>query len=158
MNIITDNFVLMTAIIGWFAAQSLKIIIDVILNKKFNPERLMGAGGMPSSHSATVTALTTAIALKEGVSSSLFALSFMFAFIVMYDATGVRRETGKQSMLLNKILSENIFELHGEEFDKKLREYIGHTPLQVVCGAILGLIIAIILWKIYNVYFFNKFL
>ena len=105
MNIITDNFVLMTAIIGWFAAQSLKIIIDVILNKKFNPERLMGAGGMPSSHSATVTALTTAIALKEGVSSSLFALSFLFAFIVMYDATGVRRETGKQSMLLNKILT-----------------------------------------------------
>ena len=77
MNIITDNFVLMTAIIGWFAAQSLKIIIDVILNKKFNPERLMGAGGMPSSHSATVTALTTAIALKFAHSIPLAVRAFV---------------------------------------------------------------------------------
>ena len=90
-----------------------------------------------------MTSLVVAVALQEGFKSSLFALAFFFAFIVMYDATGVRRETGKQSQILNKILSENIFELEGEEFDKKLREFIGHTPLQVVCGSVLGIITTI---------------
>lgn len=140
---ILENFVFIAGCTGWCSAQLLKVLIDIALNKKFNPERIMGAGGMPSSHSSTVTSLVVAVALQEGFKSPLFALAFFFAFIVMYDATGVRRETGKQSQILNKILSENIFELEGEEFDKKLREFIGHTPLQVVCGSVLGVITTI---------------
>ncbi|WP_077609419.1 divergent PAP2 family protein [Clostridium sp. Marseille-P2415] len=136
------NQVLVTAVAGWIVAQVLKTIIDLALNRNFNPERLVGSGGMPSSHSSTVCALTTAAVYRYGVGSFEFAISFILSMVVMYDAMGVRRETGKQAKLLNSILLENPLKLNGEILQEKLKEYVGHTPLQVVAGAILGILLA----------------
>ena len=142
-----ENQVLISSVIGWTVAQVLKTIIDCALNKSFNAERLTGSGGMPSSHSATVCALTMSAALCYGLGSFEFAVSFVVAMVVMYDAVGVRRETGKQAKLLNWMMTENPFklklnELNAEIVQETLKEYVGHTPLQVVAGAILGIIIA----------------
>lgn len=139
-----SNKVLLSAILGWVTAQVLKTIINTLLTKEFNPERLVGSGGMPSSHSATVTSLTTASAIIYGFSSFEFAVSFVLTTIVLYDAMGVRRETGRQSKLLN--LMVRTFNHEKKTLPEELlREYIGHTPLQVLAGSILGIIIAIIL-------------
>ena len=124
------NQVLVSAVVGWTVAQVLKTLIDFALNKSFNAERLVGSGGMPSSHSATVCGLTTAAALK-------------------YDAVGVRQETGKQARLLNSILLENPLKLSSEVLQQKLKEYVGHTPIQVVAGAILGIVLALVINNCY---------
>ena len=137
------NQVLMSAVAGWTLAHVLKTAIDWILNKNFNMERLVGSGGMPSSHSATVCGLTVAAGLRYGVGSFEFAVSFILGMIVMYDAMGVRRETGKQAKLLNSILLENPLKLSGEVLQERLKEYVGHTPLQVFAGAILGIGLAV---------------
>ena len=137
-----DNYMLVTAISSWFLAQVLKTMIDAYFNKSINWERMTGSGGMPSSHSAFVVSMTTAAAIEHGVSSSIFAICFVLASVVMYDATGVRRETGKQAVLLNKMLEDNPFNWKPEEFEMKLKEYVGHTPLQVLMGALLGILVA----------------
>lgn len=142
MNIweeILGNQVLVCSVLGWTVAQVLKTIIDVCLNHSFNPERLVGSGGMPSSHAATVCALTTASGMKYGPGSFEFAISFVVAMVVMYDAMGVRRETGKQAKLLNSLFFENILNLDGVVLQEKLKEYVGHTPVQVFAGALLGI-------------------
>ena len=144
-NELLGNQVLISAVLGWTVAQFLKTVIDMVLNRSFNPERIFGSGGMPSSHSATVCALTTASGMKYGVGSFEFAVSFVLAMIVMYDARGVRRETGKQAKLLNSVLFENILNRDGVFLQQKLKEYVGHTPLQVVAGAILGILIAVLI-------------
>ena len=102
-NEMLGNQILVSAVVGWTTAQVLKTLIDFALNKNFNAERLVGSGGMPSSHSATVCGLTTAAALEYGAGSFEFAISFVLSMVVMYDAIGVRRETGKQAKLLNSI-------------------------------------------------------
>ena len=112
-------------------------------------ERLVGSGGMPSSHSATVCGMTTAAALHYGVGSFEFAVCFILSMVVMYDAMGVRRETGKQAKLLNSILLENPLKLSGEVLQEKLKEYVGHTPLQVAAGAILGIALAVFMAQYY---------
>lgn len=140
----------MTAVLSWFVAQVLKTAIDAYFNKGINWERMTGSGGMPSSHSSTVVSLAVAIGVSYGVDSTLFALALIFAIVVMYDATGVRRETGKQAVILNRLLLDNPFSWTGEEFDKKLKEYVGHTPLQVLMGAILGMLIALIMGDVYG--------
>ena len=137
------NQLLVSAVLGWVVAQGLKTLIDFALNKSFNKERLVGSGGMPSSHSATVCGLTTAAIIKYGVGSFEFAISFVLSMIVMYDAIGVRRETGKQAKLLNSILMENPLKRSAEVLQERLKEYVGHTPLQVVAGALLGVFLAI---------------
>ena len=137
------NQLLVSAVLGWVVAQGLKTLIDFALNKSFSKERLVGSGGMPSSHSATVCGLTTAAVIKYGVGSFEFAISFVLSMIVMYDAIGVRRETGKQAKLLNSILMENPLKLSAEVLQERLKEYVGHTPLQVVAGALLGVFLAI---------------
>lgn len=146
---ILKNQVLVTSVAGWLVAQVLKTIIDLALNKNFNPERLVGSGGMPSSHSSTVCALTTAASYRYGVGSFEFAVSFVLSMIVMYDAMGVRRETGKQAKLLNSLLLENPLKLNAEIFQEKLKEYVGHTPLQVAAGAILGIFLALFISQYY---------
>ena len=143
------NQVLVSSVTGWVVAQLLKTIIDCMLNKSFSPERLVGFGGMPSSHSSTVCALVVSSGLCFGVSSFEFAVSFILAAIVMYDATGVRRETGKQAKLLNMIMEQDIFKLNMEQFQEKLKEFVGHTPLQVFAGAILGVILALLVNLMY---------
>ena len=145
MNIwqqILSNHTLVSACIAWLAAQVIKTLIDFRVYKSFNPERLVGSGGMPSSHSSTVCALTTSACLEYGVSSFQFSISFILAMVVMYDATGVRMETGKQAKVLNMLLKENPFEWKGEILEQKLKEFVGHTPLQVFAGALLGILIA----------------
>lgn len=138
------NEILMSAGLSWGLAQIIKTIIHLILTKKFVAERLVGSGGMPSCHSATVCALTTAVIINEGIQSPLFAIAFIQAIIVMYDAMGVRRETGIQAKVLNEITE--VIEKMGSDLsnDAKLKEFVGHTPLQVFFGALLGIIVALI--------------
>ena len=141
------NKVFLTAVLGWLTAQVLKTLIHTFFTKKFDPERLVGSGGMPSSHSATVVALSTAAYFEFGASSFEFAVSAIFAIVVMYDARGVRRETGKQAELLNDIV--RIFEDMGRSeisTHDKLKEFVGHTPLQVVMGALLRFFIALLMY------------
>ena len=139
-----DNQIFISAILGWFVAQVLKTLIHMIINKKVVAERMVGSGGMPSSHSSTVCALATAAGMKYGGGSYEFAIAIMLAIIVMFDAMGVRRETGKQGRVLNEMLE--IFTNMGNQIsaEEKLKEFVGHTPLQVLMGAILGIIIALL--------------
>ena len=148
-NEMLGNQILISSVLGWTVAQVLKTIIDCILNRSFNPERLVGSGGMPSSHSATVSALTAASGMKYGAGSFEFAVCFILSIIVMYDAMNVRMETGKQSKLLNRVFFENILELDGVILQERLKEYVGHTPVQVVAGAVLGIIIALCVGGMY---------
>lgn len=140
---LTENQVLMSSVTGWVVAQVLKTLLDVALNHSFNPERLVGSGGMPSSHSATVCALVVSSCMRYGPGSFEFAVSFVVAMVVMYDAIGVRQETGKQAKVLNSLLFENLLNLDGVVLQEKLKEYVGHTPIQVAAGAILGILIAV---------------
>lgn len=144
-----NNQVLMSAVVGWVVAQALKTIIDCGLNKSFSPERLYGSGGMPSSHSSTVCALATAAAYRYGLGSGAFAICFVLAAVVMYDAMGVRRETGKQAKLLNLLMEQDFFKFDNELFQKRLKEFVGHTPLQVAAGAVLGIFIAMWMEHLY---------
>lgn len=149
LQALINNRILTSAVIGWCVAQVLKTVIYMILNKEFVAERMVGSGGMPSSHSATVCALATSCYIECGPSSTQFALAAVFAIIVMYDAMGVRRETGKQAKLLNEMLI--VFQDMGNKFktpQEKLKEFVGHTPLQVVMGAILGVTLTIIIYLI----------
>ena len=126
-------------ILVWFGLQLFKLIYDLLKTKKFNFKRLMQAGGMPSSHSGVVVCLTTMIAKNVGINSPLFAVSLIFSFIVMYDAAGVRRAAGKQAKLLNKIVETPG--LTGLQVSEKLVEVLGHSPIQVIVGAIIGIIV-----------------
>ena len=126
----------------WFGIQLFKLIWDLATTKKFNFKRLMGAGGMPSSHSAVVAGLATLIGKYEGLNSAVFAVSLIMAFVVMYDACGVRRAAGKQAELLNKIVETPG--LTGLQVQEKLIEVLGHTPVQVFVGAFLGIIVGAI--------------
>jgi len=123
----------------WFTIQLYKVLYELIKYRKFNFKRILGAGGMPSSHSAIVCVLAVLIGRQEGFDSSIFALSVVFALVVMYDAAGVRRAAGKQAALLNKIVeTPNLSVVQVQE---KLVEVLGHTPNQVFVGAVLGIIV-----------------
>ncbi|MCR5269333.1 MAG: divergent PAP2 family protein [Lachnospiraceae bacterium] len=146
------NKVLIISVGSWMAAQIIKTIIDVIITKELNPERLVGSGGMPSCHSATVCALATSSGLVYGLGSFQFAISCIFAIVVMYDARGVRRETGNQAVLLNRLMDyfkSTAPPQYKKAFNQeKLKELIGHTPLQVLVGALLGIGMAFGLYRI----------
>ena len=139
---IFDNQVIMVTMFAWLLAQSMKLVIDKIRYKKVDFTRLVGAGGMPSSHSAFVTSLAAAIAFEHGLQSPYFALAFSFMAVVMYDAAGVRRATGKQAVVLNKIIRDLYSKEHSFK-KERLKELIGHTPVEVFAGAVLGLLVAI---------------
>ena len=126
----------------WFFIQLFKLIWDIIVTHKFNFKRILGAGGMPSSHSAVVTSVASMIGKTQGVTSPVFALSVIFAFIVMYDAAGVRRAAGKQAKLLNKLIETPG--LTNIQVQEKLVEVLGHTPTQVFVGAIIGIAVGLI--------------
>ncbi|MCI8655082.1 MAG: divergent PAP2 family protein [Clostridia bacterium] len=139
---IINNKYIYVPIILWAVVQTFKVIWELIKTKKFNFKRIMGAGGMPSSHSAIVVVLTTMIGKYEGVDTAIFALSLIFSFVVMYDAAGVRRAAGKQATLLNKIVqTPGLSTLQVQE---RLVEVLGHTPVQVFVGAIIGIIVGLI--------------
>ena len=140
-----ENQVVVVTMIAWVLAQSIKLIIDKIRYKKVDFTRIVGAGGMPSSHSAFVTALATAIALQHGLGSTEFALAFSFAGVVMYDAAGVRRAAGRQAVVLNKIV-EDLYSKEHVVKKERLKELIGHTPVEVFVGALLGFLIAVLMY------------
>ncbi len=140
-----SNRVLVAGVTGWFVAQLLKMIIHSVINRTWDWERLVGDGGMPSAHSATVSAMAATSAFVYGAGSFEFAISAMLATIVMHDAMGVRLETGRQAKIINELVA--LFEDLGKSHispEKKLKEFVGHTPLQVLCGMLLGVIVAII--------------
>ena len=140
--LISGNKILIAALLGWLIAQILKAIICLVQYKKFDIHRLTGSGGMPSSHSAFVTALATATAKYAGLDSVSFAIAAAFAIIVMYDAAGVRRAAGEQAKIINYMM-DHWEETTPDQFQKELKELLGHTPVEVIAGAILGLIIGI---------------
>ena len=133
---------LIVPIATWFCIQLFKVIWDLVTTHKFNFKRIMGAGGMPSSHSAVVMVLTTMIGKQYGIDSAMFAMSAVFSAVVMYDAAGVRRAAGKQAKMLNKIAETPG--LTGLEMQEKLVEVLGHTPIQVLVGATIGIIVGLI--------------
>lgn len=141
MNI-TDFKYLYVPILMWIGIQTFKVIYDLVKTKKFNFKRILGAGGMPSSHSAVVTSLATLVGKNEGITSPIFAVAVIFAFVVMYDAAGVRRAAGKQAKLLNKLVETPG--LSGVQVGEKLVEVLGHTPTQVIVGAAIGVIAGLI--------------
>lgn len=165
--VITGNYVINIGFIAWFAAQLIKTILAYIPSKKIIWERMVGSGGMPSSHSSLVCAIAVGIAKKLGYGSPEFAIAIALAGIVMYDAMGVRRAAGEQAKVLNKMVIDfkDMFLMIKEEFDalahgdadgqpegpsleeksKRLKEFLGHTPLEVLCGAILGIVIAVVI-------------
>ena len=147
MNNIWNNIWLWIPVITWFVVQCTKIVIELIKNKKLNLRRIVGSGGMPSSHSAFVCSLATTIGITEGVSSPLFAMAVALSAIVMYDAAGVRRAAGKQAKILNQII-----ENEGENINvhEKLIELLGHTPLEVYVGAFVGIVMAFLLAPIWR--------
>lgn len=141
---ITSNQILNIAIIAWFIAQLLKFVVILIEKKEFDFSRFVGSGGMPSSHTAIMVALVTTIARIYGFASPYFAISLVVTFVVVADATGVRRSAGKQAVVLNKMM-DNLGNNDPDFWGEKLKELIGHTPFQVFVGGILGFVIAMII-------------
>ena len=135
-----SNHILVSAVLAWAAAQIIKTVLAYRKTKELDLERLFGSGGMPSSHTAFVVAMATAAAMVEGLASSTFALSFILASIVMYDAAGVRQAAGQQARVLNRLIKQ----LRSEHIlpERELKELLGHTPLEVLAGAVLGFLIA----------------
>ena len=172
LEMFTSNYIINVGVVSWASAQIIKTLLTLFFTKKINLERLVGAGGMPSSHSALTVSIAIAIARKLGFDSPLFGLAFAFAAVVMYDAMGVRRAAGEQAKVLNKMIFEfSIFHLFGggeqedssnkmqennstqenestDEnssplIDKELKEFLGHTPFEVLGGCLLGFLVAI---------------
>ncbi|MHB1005191.1 MAG: divergent PAP2 family protein [Chloroflexota bacterium] len=141
MNELLSNRILVIPIGIWFLSQVLKVLIGVWMERRFNPQLLFTAGGMPSSHSALVASVTTTIAHETGVDSPLFGAAAVFSAIIMYDAAGVRRTVGTHARVLNLILDELLARHQLDE--ERLRELVGHTPLQVVAGALMGLTVTL---------------
>ena len=150
MDMIIDfvtNPVLFVPAGAWLVAQLLKLIINAIVNKKFDFSRLVGDGGMPSGHSATVTALATMVGLSEGFDTPVFGLAMIFAIVVMHDASGVRREAGKQAVSIiqmAEMLNEHLFDEDEQLRTDTLKVFVGHTPFQVACGSALGFALALV--------------
>jgi len=137
---ILKNQILITTLFAWIIAQSIKVGLGIIKNKRFDFRWLVGSGGMPSSHAAGASALATSIGFKVGWDSVYFALAASFAIVVMFDAQGVRRATGKQAYILNRIMDDIYWQ--GKIKEERLRELIGHTPVEVFAGMLLGIFIA----------------
>ena len=143
---ICGNRIIQTGAVAWVTSQILKTIIHLIVNKRIVWERLIGDGGMPSSHSATVTSVAVATGFTAGWGSPVFGVAVFLAIIVMHDARGVRRETGKQAVVINDMLE--LFEKMGAGNltpEQTLKEFVGHTPMQVFAGGILGFIVALVM-------------
>ncbi len=139
---LVNNKCIIVPLILWAVIQSFKVITDLVINKRFNVKRIIGAGGMPSSHSAVVCSLAALIGREYGLDSGIFAIALIMACVVMYDAAGIRRAAGKQARILNKILDTPG--LTTGEVQERLIEALGHTPVQVFVGAIVGTVVGFI--------------
>ena len=139
------NRVLWAAAAGWVAAQSIKVLRAVRQKRRFDMRWFLGTGGMPSAHSAGVSALAASVGLEQGFYSPIFAVSLMFALVTMFDAQGVRRSTGRQAVMLNKIIDEMY--AGGQVSQERVMEFLGHTPVEVFMGALLGCLIAVLVYR-----------
>ena len=148
----TDNYIINVGVVAWFSAQLLKTIFTLITTHELRLERMVGAGGMPSSHSALTSSIVVAMMQLEGPASPLFGLSLAFAAVVMYDAMGVRRASGEQAKVINRIVFEFPWQHNKDEkddsegsqpFGKELKESLGHTPFEVLGGCLLGILVAL---------------
>ena len=137
---IFQNGVFLSTLLGWVVAQSIKIIINSVKERRFNFRWVVGTGGMPSAHSSGVMALATAVGLQQGFDSTIFIASLVFAVVIAFDAQGVRRATGQQAEILNKIMDDIYWRRKIQE--SRLKELIGHTPFEVFVGSIIGIAIA----------------
>jgi hypothetical protein len=140
---VIKNKIFMTTLSAWAVAQAIKVSLGVIREKRFDFRWFVGTGGMPSSHAAGASCLATAIGFKYGFESVYFALAASFALVVMFDAQGVRRATGRQAYILNKIMDDIYWQ--GKTKESRLRELIGHTPVEVIAGCLVGIAIAYIM-------------
>ena len=143
-NILSEfakNGTLLMAVLSWMAAQIIKVIAEFRRSKKIRPVLFFSSGGMPSSHTAFVMAMAVSVGLLEGFGGTLFAVSAVVSLVVMYDAAGVRRAAGNQAAAINKLIEH--LENPDITLDKKLKELLGHSPLEVAAGALLGIIIAV---------------
>lgn len=142
-GMLTANPVIDCALLAWFLAQLIKVVLDMVLLRKLDVRRFVSSGGMPSSHSALVIACTTSIGKLYGIQGPAFALASILSAVVMYDACNVRRSAGDTARLVNQILA-HVERLTAEDFAEDLKEVMGHTPLQVLAGAVLGLCIGLL--------------
>lgn len=140
LSTLFNNQIFLSGFVAWFVAQVLKILTHYLQYNQLDLGRFVGSGGMPSSHSSLVMGISTAIGLKYGFGDDLYILALVFSLVVMYDASGVRRSVGKQAIILNRII-KNLYQ-HKKIKEAKLKEFVGHTPKEVIAGAILGIFIA----------------
>lgn len=138
------NYIFICAIIGWFAAQFIKCITYLVKNRRLTWRVITASGGMPSSHSSTACAMVAAVVKQDGVGSTAFAIAFVLAFIVMYDAAGIRRAAGEHAKVINRMATD-ISDGDENYLDGDLKELLGHTPLQVAIGALLGIVISVLI-------------
>lgn len=143
---VLDNRVLIAALLAWAVAQGLKMPIEYVRTRRWNWALLLRAGGMPSSHSSLVTALAHGVGLLVGYDSAMFALAVVVAMVVIYDATGIRRQSGLHAEVINNLVRD-MLEGHPMRHEKQLREVLGHSPLEAIVGLFLGLVVAQIIVK-----------
>lgn len=136
------NSIIIASVCAWALSQTIKVLIGLIRKRQIDLRYFVSSGGMPSAHSATVSALATAVAMVEGIDSVAFGISVILAVIVMYDAAGVRQSVGRQSIILNRIIAELRDRRPIAEMEHNLRVFIGHTPFQVIVGSAMGIILA----------------
>ena len=141
---IVHNHVLLITLTVWVLAQAAKVVVGVFQEKRFNFRWFIGTGGMPSSHAAGASALATCVGLDQGFHTTLFAVAASFAMVTMFDAQGVRRATGQQATILNRMMDDMYWK--GQIEEKRLKELVGHTPIQVLAGFIFGILCAVILY------------
>lgn len=141
----SKNYIFGTTVAAWIIAQSIKVLLGVLREKRFNFRWFVGTGGMPSSHAAGVSALSTSIGVAYGFDSALFAVTLVFTLIVLFDAQGVRFSTGKMAEVLNKMLDDIYWKKRLD--DKQLKEFLGHTPIEVFAGIALGIVVSLLLYR-----------
>lgn len=139
------NYIFGTTVAAWVIAQSIKVVLGVFREKRFNFRWFVGTGGMPSSHAAGVSALSTSIGVSYGFDSAIFAVTLVFTLIVLFDAQGVRFSTGRMAEILNKMLDDIYWKKRLD--DKQLKEFLGHTPVEVFAGIALGIIVSLLLYR-----------
>ncbi len=143
-GIIFNNKILDVTFIAWFIAQFYKVLTTIFIDKEFNLKRFIETGGMPSSHSSTVSCLTTCIGITYGTNNPIFAIAIIFSGITMYDAAGIRRAAGKQATVVNRMVEELTSRLEKKINDERLKELLGHTPIEVLVGTIVGIGVGIL--------------
>lgn len=142
---LSRNYILYSVLLAWVIAQTVKVALGIVRERRFNFSWFVGTGGMPSSHAAGVTALASSVGLYVGFDSAAFAVALLFAVVVLFDAQGVRRSSGKQAEILNKILDDIYWKKKIQE--ERLKELLGHTPIEVLTGVAVGIFVSLLCYR-----------